>query len=182
LKAQAILAHARAEDRKLRKELTLEVLALKVPFGSLLGVSESSPVAGAIKGLNPYNTFDAGRARELQKSAQPATQLLSVHCLYQAIGKSARGNRFFRPKVYRDGTQSLPPARIPSAARDDRAGYVRDCERRIWGGVSFAPSGLAPSLLTYTHDLRRGLHSFAPSELEWVRTPIVNWVHFAFPF
>jgi hypothetical protein len=32
----------------------LEVLALKVPFGSLPGVSESSPVAGAIKGLNPY--------------------------------------------------------------------------------------------------------------------------------
>jgi len=28
----------------------LEVLALKVPFGSLLGVSESSPVAGAIQG------------------------------------------------------------------------------------------------------------------------------------
>jgi hypothetical protein len=106
-KAQAILAHTRAEDRKLRKELTLEVLALKVPFGSLLSVSESSPVAGAIKGLNPYNTFDAGRARELQKSAQPATQLLSVHCLYQAMGKSARGNRFFRTKVYRDGAGSI---------------------------------------------------------------------------
>jgi hypothetical protein len=67
--------------QKLKKELTLEVLALKVPFGSLLGVSESSPVAGAIKGLNPYKTLDAGRARELQKSAQPATQLLSVHLL-----------------------------------------------------------------------------------------------------
>jgi hypothetical protein len=63
------------------KELTLEVLALKVPFGSLLGVSESSPVAGAIKGLNPFQTLDAGRARELQKCAQPATQLLSVHLL-----------------------------------------------------------------------------------------------------
>ena len=103
LKAQTILVHARAEDRKLRKELTLEVLALKVPFGSLLGVSESSPVAGAIKGLNPYKTLDAGRARELQKSAQPATQLLSVHCLYQAIVKSAKENRSFRTKVYRDG-------------------------------------------------------------------------------
>jgi hypothetical protein len=54
LKALGILCHARAEDKKLIKELTLEVLALKVPFGSLLGVSESSPVAGAIKGLNPY--------------------------------------------------------------------------------------------------------------------------------
>ena len=44
----------RAEDKRLIKELTLEVLALKVPFGSLLSVSESSPVAGAIKELNPY--------------------------------------------------------------------------------------------------------------------------------
>jgi hypothetical protein len=84
LKAQGNFSHARAEDRKLRKDLTLEVLALKVPFGSLLGVSESSPVAGAIKGINPYKTLDAGRARELQKSVQPATQLLSVHCLYQS--------------------------------------------------------------------------------------------------
>lgn len=67
-------------------------------------VSESGPVAGAIKGVYPYKTLDAGRARELQKCAQPATQMLSVHCLYQAMGKSARGNRFFRTKVYRDGT------------------------------------------------------------------------------
>jgi hypothetical protein len=54
LKAQDNLSHARAEDKKLIKELTLEVLTLKVPFGSLLSVSESSPVAGAIKGINPY--------------------------------------------------------------------------------------------------------------------------------
>jgi hypothetical protein len=53
LKSASILSHARAEDEKLRKELTLEVLALKVPFGSLLSVSESSPVAGAIQGFNP---------------------------------------------------------------------------------------------------------------------------------
>jgi hypothetical protein len=31
-----ILAHAEAEDRKLRKDPCLEVLALKVPFGKLL--------------------------------------------------------------------------------------------------------------------------------------------------
>jgi len=51
LKAQGILSHARAEDKKLIKELTLEVLALKVPFGSLLSVSEYGPVAGAIQGV-----------------------------------------------------------------------------------------------------------------------------------
>jgi hypothetical protein len=39
--------------RKIEKRTYLEVLALKVPFGSLLSVSESSPVAGAIQGFNP---------------------------------------------------------------------------------------------------------------------------------
>ena len=54
-KTQALTfsAHAEAEDRKLRKDLTLEVLALKVPFRNLLVVSESSPVAGAIEGSHP---------------------------------------------------------------------------------------------------------------------------------
>ena len=37
-------AHAEAEDRKLRKDPKLEVLALKVPFRNLQVVSESSPV------------------------------------------------------------------------------------------------------------------------------------------
>ncbi len=106
LESTGTSSHARAEDEKLRKELTLEVLALKVPFGSLLGVSESSPVAGAIQGKIPVKTLDAGRARELHKCAQPATQLLSVHCLYQATRKSARGYSFFRSKVYRVGTRT----------------------------------------------------------------------------
>jgi hypothetical protein len=69
----------------------LEVLALKVPFRNLLVVSESSPVAGAIKGFNPYKSLDAGRARELQKSAQPATQMLSVNCLYQMNLEKRKG-------------------------------------------------------------------------------------------
>ena len=56
---------------------------MKVPFRNLLVVSESSPVAGAIEGFNPSKLLDAGRARELQKSAQPATHMLSVNCLYQ---------------------------------------------------------------------------------------------------
>jgi hypothetical protein len=44
---------AKTEDRKLRKDPVLEVLALKVPFGDRLNVSESSPVAGTIEGANP---------------------------------------------------------------------------------------------------------------------------------
>lgn len=47
--AGAISSRTRTEDGKLRKDLTLEVLTLKVPFGSLLFASESSPVAGAIR-------------------------------------------------------------------------------------------------------------------------------------
>ena len=80
-KAQGILGRARAEDKKLKKELTLEVLALKVPFGSLLSVSESSPVAGAIQGTNPCQNIRCRTRTRVAKSAQPATQLLSVHCL-----------------------------------------------------------------------------------------------------
>ncbi len=34
-RAHGVFEHARAEDRKLRKELALEVLALKVPFRNL---------------------------------------------------------------------------------------------------------------------------------------------------
>ena len=54
------------------------------------GVSESSPVAGAIEGFHPSRILDAGRARELQKSAQPATQMLSVNCLYQRNAKERK--------------------------------------------------------------------------------------------
>jgi hypothetical protein len=47
-------------------------------------------VAGAIEGFYPSKTLDAGRARELQKSAQPATQMLSVNCLYQMTAKERK--------------------------------------------------------------------------------------------
>jgi len=67
LKERSFSAQPKAEDRKLRKELALEVLALKVPFRNLLGVSEFSPVAGTISGRNALKHIDAGRARELQK-------------------------------------------------------------------------------------------------------------------
>ena len=80
----AIFGARRSGRQKIEKKiLLLEVLALKVPFRNLLVVSESSPVAGTIVGSNPTQSLDAGRARELQKSAQPATHMLSVNCLYQ---------------------------------------------------------------------------------------------------
>jgi hypothetical protein len=84
-------AHAEAEDRKLRKELAFGGPCFEGTLQKPTGVSESSPVAGAIEGSNPSTSLDAGRARELQKSAQPATQMLSVNCLYQMNAKKRKG-------------------------------------------------------------------------------------------
>jgi hypothetical protein len=39
----------------------------------------------------PSTALDAGRARELQKSAQPATQMLSMSCLYQMNAEKRKG-------------------------------------------------------------------------------------------
>jgi hypothetical protein len=88
---KAFLGHAKAEDRKLRKELTFGGPCFEGTLQKPTGVSESSPVAGTIEGFNPSQTLDAGRARELQKSAQPATQMLSVNCLYQRKAKRCKG-------------------------------------------------------------------------------------------
>ena len=80
-KEALISAHAEAEDKKLRKELAFGGPCFEGTLRKPTGVSESSPVAGAIERPNPSSILDAGRARELQKSAQPATQMLSVNCL-----------------------------------------------------------------------------------------------------
>ena len=95
LKAQGILGHARAEDKKVGKRTYFGGPCLEGTLRKPTRVSESSPVAGAIQGFNPVKPLDAGRARELQKCAQPATQMLSVHCLYQAARKSAIAICFF---------------------------------------------------------------------------------------
>ena len=66
-------AHAKTEDRKLRKDLTFGGPCFEGTLQKPTGVSESSPVAGAIKGINPFKPLDAGRAREMHKhtSSQP---------------------------------------------------------------------------------------------------------------
>jgi hypothetical protein len=104
----SLLSRARAEDRKLRKDPSFggpcfEGTLQKPPFSNL--ASESSPVAGAIQGFNPCKPLDAGRARELQKCAQPATQMLSVHCLYQ-MNFSRATKSFERQKI----TSLIPPS------------------------------------------------------------------------
>jgi len=75
----------------LRKDLTFGGPCFEGTLQKPTGVSESSPVAGTIEGFNPSKTLDAGRARELQKSAQPATQMLSVNCLYQMRAEERKG-------------------------------------------------------------------------------------------
>ena len=76
-------AHAEAEDRKLRKDLTLEVLALKVPFRNLLVVSESSPVAGTIEGSNPSNLIRC-RTRTRVAEMRPASHTNALGELFIA--------------------------------------------------------------------------------------------------
>ena len=83
---------AKAEDRKLRKELTFGGPCFEGTLQKPTGVSESSPVAGAIENSAFSEILDAGRTREIQKIRPAATHLLSVNCLYQGIRKSARGN------------------------------------------------------------------------------------------
>jgi hypothetical protein len=67
------------EDKKLRKELTLEVLALKVPFGSRVAIPNEIPWPGQLRLLSL--NLDAGRCREMQQNTPAATPLLSVNCL-----------------------------------------------------------------------------------------------------
>ena len=59
-------AHAEAEDRKLRKDLALEVLALKVPFRNLLVFPNQVPWPGRLRTLHSLKILDAGRTREIQ--------------------------------------------------------------------------------------------------------------------
>ena len=56
---------------------------MKVPFGSLLGVSESSPVAGAIQGSNPCLNFRC-RTRTRVAEKRPASHTNALGELFIA--------------------------------------------------------------------------------------------------
>jgi hypothetical protein len=62
--------------------------------------------------VNPYKTLDAGRARELQKCAQPATHMLSVNCLYQMNVKKRKGVSIFSLESLRIRFQPREPLEI----------------------------------------------------------------------
>ena len=97
-------AHAEAEDRKLRKELNFGGPCFEGTLRKPTQCFRIEPRGRGDSGIQSLSkTLDAGRARELHKCAQPATQLLSVHCLYQPQQKSASPNRFFPTNVYRQG-------------------------------------------------------------------------------
>src|SRR5579862_6825495 len=73
-------ARAKAEDRKLRKDLTFGGPCFEGTLQKPTGVSESSPVAGTIEEFQSLYSLDAGRAREMHK-LRPTSHTLSVHCL-----------------------------------------------------------------------------------------------------
>jgi len=136
LESTGLLGHARAEDKKLIKELTLEVLALKVPFRNLLSVSESSPVAGAIKGLNPFRSLDAGRARELQKApSQPHN--CSRFIVYSKTRKKVQALIDFFVEMFTGWVPMSALADMPAKRRR----------------ASFAPPGLVLIFFANTHQL-----------------------------
>jgi hypothetical protein len=113
LESTGILGHARTEDRKLIKELSLEVLALKVPFRkpavtlflnrSLVAEANFSGIplmSAASEKIQPAKhslpeNIKLPDAHESCKSARPATQLLSVHCLYQRLAKKCKWESIF---------------------------------------------------------------------------------------
>ena len=131
---------------------------MKVPFRNLLVFPNQAPWPGRFRDSNPCKPSDAGRARELQKSAQPATQMLSVNCLYQ--------RNVVLCNIKFTEVTSLRFWFAPFAFRGYRARHFR--ERKI---LLFRPLwGLCSTSCSHPHGLRRGLHSFAPSELELVGT------------
>jgi hypothetical protein len=86
-----ISRHAKTEDKKLRKELALEVLALKVPFRNLPVFPNQVPWPGRLENSTSSECFDAGRTREIQQIRPAATHLLSVNCLYQMNPEKRKG-------------------------------------------------------------------------------------------
>ena len=89
LQIALISAHAEAEDRKLRKELTFGGPCLEGTLQKPTLVSESSPVAGAIENSAFSMIFRCRDATRDSKIRPAATHLLSVNCLYQGIRGSA---------------------------------------------------------------------------------------------
>jgi len=95
-----------------------------------------APWPGRFRDSIPVKSLDAGRARELQKCAQPATQMLSVHCLYQVTGKSARRYLIFRRRVYRNGTPGTRPTHPSKAWCMNRRNVNHGLRWRVYTTIS----------------------------------------------
>ena len=135
----------------------------------------------------------------MQKSAQPATQMLSVNCLYQSNAKKRKGE-FERcgcllfwlhanglclaSAASREAAEECSPRRKPwgkaKARRPSPEGAKETSVKdKLWpvenidysnplgnrDAIFLRPSGASSLFLVASHGLRRGLHSFAPSEL-----------------
>ena len=131
LKERSFSAQPKAEDRKLRKELALEVLALKVPFRNCdpFGnqASESSPVAGTIEDACTLLTLRCRTRTRVAENA-PSQPHKCSRCIVYTRGR-------------RDcATKSLRRAGVYQFGSSMRWVWQR-CSR-----VSFAPRGLFPVL------------------------------------
>ena len=74
---------------------------MKVPFGSLLGVSESSPVAGAIQGSNPCLNLRC-RTRTRVAEMRPASHTNALGSLF------IPSHREKRKEIFDFSQKSLP--------------------------------------------------------------------------
>jgi hypothetical protein len=142
LKERSFSAQPKAEDRKLRKELALEVLALKVPFRNLLGVSEFSPVAGTISGRNALKHNRCRTRTRVAENAPSQPHKCSRWIVYTRGRRDCATRSLRRAGVYQFGSSMR---------------WVwRRCSR-----VSFAPRGLflfcgnTPRLTPWVAFLRR---------------------------
>src|SRR5882724_6102068 len=84
----------RVESQKTCQKTNLESL-LKEPFGNSIPESLLSQIQAPwpelIEGVCLLTHLMPDARREMHKSAQQATHLLSIHCLYTRLGASARG-------------------------------------------------------------------------------------------
>ena len=122
---------------------------MKVPFRNLLVFPNQAPWPGRLREMNPAESLDAGRARELRKNAPSQPHSLGSLFIAEVSGfvqhKVYRGNRF---------TKLIPPKESVGLLLSPLPGAGSSSGR--------VPTACAPSA-----SLRAGcgLHSFAPSEL-----------------
>jgi hypothetical protein len=98
--SKALFGHAKAEDGKLRKDLTFGGPCFEGTLQKPTGVSESSPVAGTIKGFNPSKNLRCRtRTRVAEKRPASHTNALGELFIPEDGQRAQEGIDFFERKV-----------------------------------------------------------------------------------